>query len=263
MTDKVLMNEMNWVDYRKRVVEDECPVLLPIGATEQHGPHLPMGTDWMIATAVAKESALRVGGVVAQTITFGYKSSVHGGGGNHFCGTTSLDGITLIRLVADLLGELVRHGARKIAMVDIHYENHWFVTEACDIAVREARREGINNLRIIKPRLEAVTNLDLILPFYEPGTFPGMALEHAGKLETSVMLHIHPEHVNVEAYPTDVLGTPPGYDCYPINPDHSTESGVLAPIADANVELGKVAFDDLVNGISNCIEEEFDRKGRS
>ncbi len=199
------MGEMSWVQYQQKLDEENAPVLIQIGATEQHGPHLPLGTDWMIAFAVAKEAAKQTGGIVASHLTYGYKSAVHTGGGNHFCGTTSLDGITLIRLLADIIKEIARHGAKKVVLIDIHYENHWFVTEGCAIASRELHYTGINDVRIIKPRLDAVCDISVVTAYYDDGAFPGMALEHAGKLETSCMLYLHPELVQVDAYPA-VIG---------------------------------------------------------
>ncbi|WP_255969945.1 creatininase family protein, partial [Klebsiella pneumoniae] len=68
---------------------------LPCGATEQHGPHLPLGTDALLASAISAEVAARVGGLVAPALSYGYKSQPKCGGGQHFCGTTSLDGATL------------------------------------------------------------------------------------------------------------------------------------------------------------------------
>ncbi|MCB2017642.1 MAG: creatininase family protein, partial [Hydrogenophaga sp.] len=45
MPTTVWMNQLSWVDYQQRIRADHPPVLLPVGALEQHGPHLPLGTD--------------------------------------------------------------------------------------------------------------------------------------------------------------------------------------------------------------------------
>ena len=92
----VFMNELSWVDYQARIEGDAPPVLLPVGALEQHGPHLPLGTDALLATSVAADAARRVGGLVAPALAYGYKSQPKCGGGQHFCGTTSVDAATLI-----------------------------------------------------------------------------------------------------------------------------------------------------------------------
>lgn len=92
---EVLMSRLSWVDYRDRVQKFGAPVFLPVGATEQHGPHLPLGTDALLASAVAAGAAAQVGGIVAPAFSYGFKSQPKCGGGQHFCGTTSLDAATL------------------------------------------------------------------------------------------------------------------------------------------------------------------------
>ena len=155
---------------------------------------------------------------MASPLTYGYKSQCHSGGGNHFVGTTSLDGHTLSSLVSNVLREFARHGARQICVVDIHFENHWFITEGCDLASRDLLRSEHRDVRIIKSRLDAICDVDMIASYYEPGTFPGMALEHAGKVETSITLHLYPEHVRQALYLEPQLADVLPYDEYPINP---------------------------------------------
>ncbi|HML30928.1 MAG TPA: creatininase family protein, partial [Hyphomicrobium sp.] len=113
MTDRIFMNEMSWTKYQDRI-EAGALILLPTGATEQHGPHLPMGTDALLATAVAADVATRIDAIVAPVLSFGYKSQPKMGGGNHFCGTTSLDADTLAHVVRDVIKEFARHGARQL-----------------------------------------------------------------------------------------------------------------------------------------------------
>ncbi len=257
MSDQILMSEMTWVDYAERLEKSETVVYLPVGAVEQHGPHLPLGTDWMLALAVAKGAASRTKGIVASPLSYGYKSQCYSGGGNHFVGTTSLDGHTLSSVVSDVLKEVARHGARQICLVDIHFENHWFITEGCDLASRELQRSGYGKVRMIKPRLDAICDMDMITSFYEPGTFPGMALEHAGKVETSIMLYLYPELVHQDRYPEPLIAKVPPYDEYPINPQGVPESGALAPVGDASVEMGQALYEDLVDGFVRCVRSAF------
>src|ERR1700732_5006776 len=114
---EVHMNRMSWQEYRERVTQSKAPVFLPVGALEQHGPHLPLGTDALLAAAVARTVAERVDGIVAPPINYGYKSQPKCGGGQHFPGTTSLDGGTLSAMTCDILAELGRHGVRNVAVV--------------------------------------------------------------------------------------------------------------------------------------------------
>jgi creatinine amidohydrolase len=134
----VLMAELPWTVYARRVAEG-VPVIMPVGSTEQHAPHLPLGTDALLVTEMAKRAARRVGAVVAPTLSYGYKSQPKSGGGNHFPGTTSFDGETLAFAVRDVLRELVRHGVRKVVVLDGHMENGMFLAEGIDLALRDLR----------------------------------------------------------------------------------------------------------------------------
>jgi len=132
MTENVRICELNWMEYERRLREEPPVVMLPVGSLEQHGPHLPMHCDSLIPTAICEGAAARVGGLVAPTISYGYKSQPKSGGGNHFPGTTSLDAQTLIFVVRDVIKEFARHGVRKMALMDGHYENNMFLVEGID-----------------------------------------------------------------------------------------------------------------------------------
>jgi creatinine amidohydrolase len=140
---------MSWATYQKRV-EAGALLLLPVGATEQHGPHLPMGTDVMLATAVAVNVAKTLDAIVAPAVAFGYKSQPKMGGGNHFCGTTSLDADTLAHVLRDVLKEFARHGVRRIVLINGHYENMMFTIEGVDLAMRELAYMGIRDMEILR-----------------------------------------------------------------------------------------------------------------
>src|SRR5258706_4173622 len=68
------MNRLTWVEYQGRVREERAPVFLPVGALEQHGPHLPLGTDAMLAAAVAEGAAGATAGLAAPALAYGYQS---------------------------------------------------------------------------------------------------------------------------------------------------------------------------------------------
>ena len=80
----VRLADMTWMEFARRVKEDDPIVFLPIGATEQHGPHLPLSTDVILPESIALRVAERLGGIVAPSLAYGYKSQPKTGGGNHF-----------------------------------------------------------------------------------------------------------------------------------------------------------------------------------
>ena len=196
-TSTVWMNQLSWVDYQRTVQQKQPPVLLPVGALEQHGPHLPLGTDGLLASAVSADTAALVGGLVAPTLSYGYKSQPKCGGGQHFCGTTSVDAATLIGQVRDAVREFARHGLQRLVLVNGHYENQWFLIEGIDLGLRDARAaDPACALQVM--RLEYWDFMtEQTLGHVFPEGFPGFALEHAAVLETSMMLHYHPALVRM------------------------------------------------------------------
>lgn len=144
------LDEMTWVELDARIKAGPPILLLPTGSLEQHGPHLPLGTDTVLPLAVAARVAEEIGALVAPPLAYGYKSQPRSGGGNHFPGCASLDGATYVALVRDLICDFARHGLTRIVLFDGHMENQWFLTEAADLALRALRAEGVEGTRIVK-----------------------------------------------------------------------------------------------------------------
>jgi len=260
MRDSVLMAELSWVEYERRLREEDAIVLVPVGAVEQHGPHMPLGTDGLLAGEMARRAAERVGGIVAPTLSYGYKSQPRTGGGDHFPGSTGLDGENLMNLLSDVIAELGRTGAKKIAVIDGHYENQFFLTEGCEQAIRRLRTLGIADVKVLKMRYpEEVKQetLDYLEQFYPDG-YPGLDLEHGGILETSMMLYLFPHLVEMDKVPDDPPASFPPYDLYP----HEgaawvPPSGVLTPATKSSPEIGKMLVDEFVALVSKALEDAF------
>ncbi|MEI7969282.1 MAG: creatininase [Betaproteobacteria bacterium] len=254
-TKEVLMNRMSWTDYRDRVQRDEPVVFLPCGATEQHGPHLPLGTDHLLATAVAQSVASAVSGIVAPPLAYGFKSQPKCGGGQHFCGTTSLDGATLVAQVRDTVREFARHGVKKLVLCNGHYENQWFLIEGIDLAMREfGATPPLSIMRMDYWDFFTAPTLSKIFP----EGFPGYALEHAAVLETSMMLHYHPDLVRLDLIPDDGPANFPPYEMYPPQTELVPPSGVLSSARAASREKGDLMVDELTEQIAHAVRREFD-----
>ena len=249
-----LMDHLSWVAYEERLRDPNAIVLLPVGALEQHGPHLPLGTDALLSAAVARNVARQVGGIVAPTINYGYKSQPKCGGGQHFTGTTSLDAATLVALTCDIIAELGRHGVRNVAVVSGHYENQWFLVEGIDLARR--RLGPASSMRIM--RLEYWDFLaEATLQSIFPEGFPGFALEHAAVIETSLMLHYFPDLVGMDKLPPDPVVDFPPYDMYPTHTHWVPASGVLSSARGATAEKGRIMAEDVSHRIAAALRTEF------
>src|SRR4029079_17697455 len=95
-------------------------VLLPVGAVEQHGQHLPVGTDSVLAHEVALAAADRLVGRVVVLPPLWYGLSAHH---MRFTGTVTLTAETMMAMVSDIVASLVAHGFRRIAIVNGHGGN--------------------------------------------------------------------------------------------------------------------------------------------
>ena len=250
----IWMNQLSWVDYESRLETDQPPIFLPVGALEQHGPHLPLGTDGLLSTAVAAAAAEKVGGLVAPALSYGYKSQPKCGGGQHFCGTTSVDAATLIGSVRDAVREFGRHGATRLVICNGHDENQWFLIEGIDLGLRDLGPG--TQLQVMRLEYwDFLTESTLASVF--PKGFPGFALEHAAVIETSMMLHYHPNLVRMDLIPNDGPAIFPPYDMYPSRKTWVPLSGVLSSAKGSTAEKGAVMVTELAERMATAVQHEF------
>ena len=250
----VLMSSLSWVAYQERLQDDGLVLLLPCGALEQHGPHLPLGTDALLSAAIAQAVAAKVNGLVAPTLSYGYKSQPKSGGGQHFPGTTSLDGQSLSQITRDVIREFARHGVKNLVVVDGHYENQWFLTEGIDLALRELGTS--HPLRIMRLEYWDFCTEETLSHVFPDG-FPGFALEHAAVIETSLMLHFYPDLVSLDQIPDEQPADFPPYDMYPTRTEWVPPSGVLSSAKGASAEKGQGMAEQLTDSIAAALVREF------
>ncbi len=151
-----------------------CAVL-PVGAFEQHGPHLPMTTDSLIAATLAAKLAAQIGGLLLPPITFSC-SHEHAG----FAGSTSIGAATLVRLIEDIFASVAHHGAQRLVVINGHGGNYVLRNLAQEMNI-EAPRLYLGPERHIMTQAFARAGIEL-------SVHDDM---HAGEYETSVMLAYH------------------------------------------------------------------------
>ncbi len=252
----VQMSELDAHTFRDWSARASGPVLVPVGALEQHGPHLPMGTDAILSTAIATSVAQRTGGLVAQPFTYGYKSQQKSGGGNHLPGTTSLDAATLIGLTRSVTVSLLRQGIRRVVFVNGHYENYQFLYEGIDLALDDLGiGSGDERSVLLLSYWDYVSGDTLGLVY--PDGFPGWAIEHGGVLETSLMLHLKPSLVDLERAVQHAAASLPRFDRLPVVPDRTPASGCLSAPAGSDPDKGRLLFDQVVEDLAADIRSEF------
>lgn len=244
----VRMQEMTWQEFEK--AKDNNIVILPVGSTEQHGPHLPLSVDAIISTGLAEMIATKVGGVVAPTICYGYKSAPLSGGGPLFPGTLDLNGVTLINLVYDVLEELIRDGVKKIFVLNGHYENEAFILEAVDLLSRK-----YEEVKFIEASWWNQISEGVMAKIFDEVPFPGWALEHAAIAETSLTLHFKPELVHMDRLIEDGVDEELTYSIYPVPKEIVPVSGLLATARTASAEKGKIMAEDITEGYSKILKK--------
>lgn len=257
--ETVFAAELSWPDYDARVKDGSTPILLPVGSMEQHGCHMPMNVDVLLPVEFARRVASSIGALVAPPFTYGYKSHQKSGGGNHLPGTTSLDGATLVAALRDVIKEFARHGVRHICLVNGHFENSWFIVEGIDLALRELKWSGIDDMKIVVLSYWDFVDKPTIARLY-PNGFAGWDLEHGGVLETSLMLALYPQQVMLERAVDHAPASFPPYDVYPAKPEWTPSSGTLSSPKEASAEKGEILLQVCVDGIVKALQTEFPRK---
>lgn len=246
--------QLTWTEYVEKL--EKAPlVFLPVGAHEQHGPHLPMGTDAIFATKMAEAIAANLNGLVLPTMTYGYKSQARSGGGQTFPGTISLDGHTLIAMTQDIIRELARHGVARLVVLDGHFENQWFLTEGIELAQRELAIAA-KSMEVVRTEYWDFCPQAVLDAVFE-GNFPGYDLEHAALIETSMMLHWQPELVRLDKIPQEDIARFEKFDSFPQDGKGVPPSGVLAPARGASAAKGQLIIENTVAAITEALAGHF------
>jgi len=251
-----VFQEMTWEEISAAARAD-TPIVIPIGATEQHGRHLPVCTDWVLPERIAREAGRVRSLIVGPFLPFGYRSRPGSGGGQHFPGTVSLRATTFMSLLEDVLVELKRCGFRNIVVYNWHFENKGFVYEPAYLI------SGQN------PELKVVVIEDAMPDFTPerqkaiwPEGFPGLALEHAAVIETSLWMYHEPSVVRSDRMAADAPQRVVNHDVVPIDTRMSTASGSLSSPVAASAEKGRLLTEWLVERLIAVVDEEFPNHGR-
>lgn len=177
----LLLHEMTRAEVN--AIAPNAIALLPTGATEQHGPHMPAGTDTFAVEYIARQAAVYSGVPVVVTPTLPFGSS-----GHHlaFGGTMSIGTETYYRLITDLVESLITSGFTRVFIVNGHGGNN----ELVQLVVRDLALKHPADLAAAS---YWVTAWDALVAnnAHELGRLPG----HAGAFETSIVLALQPHLV--------------------------------------------------------------------
>jgi len=187
------LGKLSWPEISE-LNKDSSLLVIPVGATEQHGFHLPVETDSRIVYEVVKRSVENLSEqynvLYTPVIWFGYSEHHRG-----FSGLMSLKGDTLIRVIKDLCSRAHEEGFQKILLVNGHGGNILFLSAAC--------RALYDDLGL---KVGLITYWDLISDIVsEYRDSPLGGINHACELETSLMLYIEAGLVKADKIYDNVL----------------------------------------------------------
>lgn len=233
-----------WPDL-EQYFSDGSLALVPLGSTEQHGPHLPLATDHLIAEAFAREAAERTGSLCTPPVDVGV-SAHH----RQFHGTMWVDPPAFRDYVESFTRNLTYHGIDRVVYVNAHGGNVEHLREV-------GRRLRENEVLYAIEWMWDESIPDLVNDLFEHNG------PHGGPKETALIQHLHPELVHddrLEAARDGGLvdwkhagvqrhGSRTFYDAV-----DNTENGVFGDQTDATAAKGERLFEAATEELVNLCE---------
>jgi creatinine amidohydrolase len=219
------------------------PVILPVGAVEAHGPHLPLETDILLAKAYSDKLADRAGGMVLPVMPFGQVFSLR-----DFPGSITISNETLSRTVVEIGETLYGQGIRLFVLFSAHLGN---LTALKDSArTLYLRHTDMRVVHMFYPDLQMLS-MDV-----REGTSSHGTYIHADEIETSLMLYLAPEHVDMSKAINDEPSFPIDADYTPTPWSTFSKTAVLGDAKLATAEKGKYLVEKTLDKAVAIIEHE-------
>jgi creatinine amidohydrolase len=236
----MVLHKATWPEVAE--LSREVVVVIPTGSVEQHGPHLPLATDTLIALKVAEavEASLTEEVLLTPFIWLGAS-------GHHlaFPGTLSASFETYVGSIESIVESLLPHGFHKFFLLNGHGGN----SEPNGVALRKLKAEhqaatfahGNYYAYAIEATAAALTG-----PFKD--------IRHACEGETSLMMYLHPELVRAEKLRDDGLTSDPPIRGLVLHFDEMSEQGSIGYATFASAEKGRQIFEGSVENLCREIE---------
>jgi len=232
--------ELTWPEVQ--ALPRDIVVVIPTGSLEQHGPHLPLFTDSILATAVSEAVEKRLTDRILLTPTLWLGASAH-----HlkFAGTLSASFEAYMGAIESVAESLIPHGFTKFFLVNGHGGN----SEPNGIAMRKLKMRYPNLMfghsgyfAFVQETSEAVM------------TGPAKTIQHACEAEASLMMHVRPELVRKDKLRDDGLRPEPPVAGMIHHFDEITDQGSLGYATQATPEKGAALFEAAVEGLVRNIQ---------
>jgi creatinine amidohydrolase len=251
------LEELNWPQ-AQAAFEAGAMAVLPVGSLEQHGRHLAISTDNVLGDALAAAS---VQGAVARGVRVLLCPPLHYGYTMHnmdFPGTMTLRTETLLAVGVDLVTSLVHHGCQKIVLLNSHGSN-WSILDLVSRQVMNRHPEVL--VAAIFPIKMAAAELEKLREAKQTG-----GMSHGCELETSLMLYLRPELVDMDKavhdisqpdsrfYWRDILRGSRGVALADLT-RHASRTGLVGDPTVATAEKGRQFFDLIVSATVEFLVE--------
>ena len=228
----------------KEYLKKDNVIIIPVGATEQHGPANPLGTDFFTAEYLAREASKKAKVVCAPTIPIGV-SEHH----KQFAGSLWVRPDLYMELMRQYVNSVLYHGFTKIIIINGHGGNRAFLRQIAHEFFYD------QNIRIPTPDAADFFDIELVSKL-----FPGFIYKHAEAIETSVNLAINPSLVKEEEL--SKIGTPPTVWGLHLNkisiPAHLTEfapEGIVGSLENISKDSGKKILDSAIENFIKFIKD--------
>lgn len=236
MSLPVLLEQLAWPD-AQRTLDDV--LLLPVGAIEQHGPHLPLNTDTLIATASCHYASAQTGAPVLPALSY----TVSLGHTEKWPGTFAIMHETLMNTVREIAQWAVANGWKRLLIVNSHFGND----APLRCAVDRLRFDFVGKLFVAVRNTWALTQSIAAKFTHDAADW------HANEAETSLLLHVAPQFVRTNRIEDDLDRTA---GCvFPHMVPHTSTNGVTGCPSEATVERGAA----LLREIGDALVELIDR----
>jgi creatinine amidohydrolase len=230
------LDRLTWPDIKAEIQNGRDTVVVPFGSTEQHGRHMPLGTDAVLGDELGWGVAERLDAFLAPTVRFGCSE-------HHlaFSGTISISAETFSRIVTDVVASLSGHGFRRIVLLPTHGGNFKPMADAV------AEIEPADGVRIL-----AFTDLTGLVNAAAKSSkaFGVNAAEsgaHSGEWETSLMLNLRPEQVKMDRAAEGFMGDLSEVMAKVFDGiQNLDQNGVLGDPRPATAKAGKKYLEDIV-----------------
>ena len=231
--------KMTWEELKEEAKKDTV-VILPVGAVEQHGYHLPVDTDADLANYVAEKVATRTNTLLLPPVYYGYTEF-----GLRFPGCVSIKSEHFIHYIEDIVISLDKTGFKRVIIINGHGGN--------DSSIKNSIIELCYKLDDLKIKSENWWRMKNIAEMSEK--LLGHPIRHACATEASLMLHINKALVKNELFDFE-FNKNNFYVSNNLSKKYVTKTGILnADQRKASEELGKKIFDMAIGNYSTIIEK--------